>query len=430
MQYTNCSDRKIFALVDCNNFYVSCQRVFDPKLEGKPVIVLSNNDGCVVARSNEAKAAGVKMGVPLFQIADLVRRYNIITLSSNYALYGDMSGRVMAVLSEFSPHQEVYSIDECFLDFTGFTNSVEHGQRIRRTIKNWLGLPVCVGIGPSKTLAKLGNHIAKNQLHYDGVFDFATISEVETEALLNRISVVHIWGIGGKLAKKLNQIGIFSVSDLLRADPQQMQEHFSVVVKRTVLELRGLSCLNLEEVAPPRKQIVSSRSFGTYVHNVDQLQEAVSCFASRASQKLRNDGSLAAVVQVFILTNTFSSTPQYCPQGTVRLAPTDDTMAITKAAISILRQIFKPGFAYQKAGVVLMDLRPADCRQLQLFLSPERASKSQKLMQLLDAINAAMGRKTLYLASEGHDERWQMKREHISPSYTTSWEELTIALAK
>lgn len=431
IQFDTDSPRRAFALVDCNNFYVSCERVFDPKLEGKPVVVLSNNDGCVVARSNEAKALGVKMGIPLFKIRDLVRQYNIVTLSSNYALYGDMSHRSMNILARMSPHQEVYSIDECFLDFTGFKNSIKYGLHIRRALKQWLGLPVCVGIGPSKTLAKLGNHIAKKRVQYNGVFDFSAVSQEEIEGLLREISVAEIWGIGGKLADKLNQMGVYSVKDLSMADPERMRECFSIVVKRTVLELQGMSCLSLDEIASPRKQIVSSRSFGTYVYSLGQLEEAVSSYASRAAQKLRSDGSLVAVVQAFILTNTFSSTPQYCPLGTVRLpAATDDTMVITKAALSILRKIFKPGFAYIKAGVILLDLQPADCRQMQLFISPEQMLRSQKLMKVVDAINADMGRKTLHLASEGHDARWGMKMQHLTPPYTTSWRSLPIARAE
>ena len=422
---------KVFGLVDCNNFYVSCERLFKPSLEGKPVVVLSNNDGCIVARSNEAKDLGVRMGIPLFKIGDLVRRHKIVTLSSNYALYADLSERVMNVLSTMSPHQEVYSIDECFLDFSGFSDATNHGQDIREIIKQWLGLPVCVGIGPSKTLAKLSNFIAKKRQQYSGVFDIRTLSEQEQSALMQDILADEIWGIGRKLSEQLNNIGIRTVKDLRDADPEQMQERFSVVVKRTVLELRGMSCLSLEEITEPRKQIICSRSFGSYVHSVNDLEEAVASYASRAAEKLRRDGSHVAVVQVFIQTNTFSkSQPQYCRQGSYRLtSPTDDTIAITKAAMSVLHEIYKSGYAYQKAGVVLMDLAPAQSQQLQIFSPVEKISKSQRLMQVLDATNAAMGHKTLYLAAEGRNETWRIKSEHRTPAYTTCWDSLPIAKA-
>lgn len=420
-----------FALVDCNNFYVSCERVFAPKLERKPVVVLSNNDGCIVARSNEAKALGIKMGIPLFQVAALVRQHNVITLSSNYALYADMSQRVMNVLATKSPHQEIYSIDECFLDFSGFQDSIDHGQKIRLTIKQWLGIPVCVGIGPSKTLAKLCNFIAKTYPQFNGVCDFARLSLSEQESLLKEIPVKEVWGIGRMLSQKLNTMGILTVQDLRNADPTQMQKHFSVNVERIVHELRGLSCMSLDEIAPPRKQIISSRSFGKYVYELNQIEEAVTSYASRAAEKLRNDGSLVSVVHAFLRTNTFStSRSQYCPEGNVKLTiPTDDTISIVKAALSVVRQIFKPGYAYQKAGVVLTNLTPADSQQLQLFAPTGQKEKSKKLMDLLDATNAVMGQKTLYLASEGHDESWRMKTDHMTPAYTTSWDSLPIANA-
>ncbi len=425
------TNKQMFALVDCNNFYVSCERVFNPRLEGKPVVVLSNNDGCVVSRSNEAKALGVKMGIPLFKIADLVKIHKIHTLSSNYALYGDMSERVMNVLSQLSPHQEIYSIDECFIDFSGFSNSIKYGQHIRKRIKKWLGLPVCVGIAPSKTLAKLSNHIAKSVMQHQGVFDITKISEEEKDVLLKSIPVESVWGVGRKLSQKLNDIGIMKVSDLKNADPDRMQELFSVVLKRTVLELRGISCLDMDEVVAPRKQIVSSRSFGTKVTSLNELEEAITSYASRAAVKLRKDGSHAGVVQVYLRTSQYSnSDAQYSTQGTARLEqPTDDTMVIVKAALSVLRKLYKEDYSYQKAGITLMDLGPAQAQQLQLFSKPQNNEKSQKLMQLLDLTNATMGKKTLYLASEGHDEKWAMKAEHLSPSYTTNWDDIPVAKA-
>jgi DNA polymerase V len=417
--------------VDCNNFYVSCERLFNPALEGKPVVVLSSNDGCVVARSNEAKALGIKMAIPLFKVAHLVRQHKIITLSSNYALYGDLSDRVMNVLATMSTYQEVYSIDECFLDFSGYPDTIDRGQYIRQTIKQWLGLPVCVGIGASKTLAKLSNYIAKRRMEYQGVFDFAKLPAEDQTLIMHSIPVGEIWGIGRKMSERLNNMGIRTVKELRDSDPEHMQDLFGVVVKRTVLELRGTSCLSLDEVTQPRKQIVCSRSFGNHVKDIKVLEEAVASYASRAAEKLRRDGSLVCVVQVFVRTSNFSdSATQYSNQATFRLTnPTDDTITVTKTAISILHQIFKEGYAYQKAGVVLMDLIPADAQQLQLFTPTEKTEKSHKLMHVLDATNAIMGAKTLYLAAEGHEEGWRSKTEHMSPAYTTSWDCLPIAKA-
>ncbi|MBP7578476.1 MAG: Y-family DNA polymerase, partial [Candidatus Obscuribacter sp.] len=267
------SKDKLFALIDCNNFYVSCERIFNPSLEGKPVVVLSNNDGCVVSRSNEAKALGVKMGIPLFKIADLVKSQGVVTLSSNYALYGDISERIMSLLGKFSPHQEIYSIDECFLDFTGMPNPFELGCTIRQTIKKCIGVPVCVGIGPTKTLAKLGNFLAKQKGLADGVFNFDGLSAEDVDKLLARMAVEEVWGVGRKLTPRFDMLGIKTVKQLRDSDAELMQKQFSVVLKRTILELRGQSCLSLTEIAPSRKQIVSSRSFGTYVYKLQDLEQ-------------------------------------------------------------------------------------------------------------------------------------------------------------
>lgn len=420
-----------FALVDCNNFYVSCERVFNPKLQNKPVVVLSNNDGCVVSRSNEAKSIGVKMGVPFYQIADLVKQHKIVPLSSNYALYGDMSERVVSILSKFSPHQEIYSIDESFLDFSGVADSKELGKQIREAVRLCVGLPVCVGIGPSKTLAKLANQAAKLSPNSDGVFDFDLLSSEDLDRVLQKFPVGYVWGIGRKLTAKLLDVGITTALELKNSSPDEMQKRFSVIVKRTILELRGQSCLSLDDVAEPRQQIVCSRSFGRHIDHLNELEEAVASYASRAAEKLRSDGSLASVVQVFIRTNTHAKTqPQYSQSATVKLKDaSDDSLVITTAALSALRSIFRPNYGYQKAGVTLMDLSPADARQLQLFTATEKVSKSQKLMQLIDATNATMGRSALRLAVEGSKQDWKMKAEYKTPSYTTSWDELPVVKA-
>lgn len=422
---------RYFALVDCNNFYVSCERVFDPKLERKPVVVLSNNDGCVVSRSNEAKAVGVKMGVPFFKITDLVKYYKIIALSSNYPLYGNLSQRVMRLLSNMSSHQEIYSIDECFLDFSDVTNKTKQGLLIKQTIKQHLGLPVCIGIGPSKTLAKLSNFVAKKYEQTGGVFDLTELSQSRQDTLLQAIGIREIWGVGRNLTQRLNNMGIRTVKDLRDADQEEMKNRFNIVLQRIVLELRGIPCLSLEEVAPPKQQIVSSRSFGHHVYTLPELEKAIISYMNYAAEKLRKDNSQAQAVQVFIQTNRFATPEAYYEEhDTMRLPnPTDDSTILIKTALSILQRIFKSGPAYQRAGVVLMDLSQAQARQLPLFVEVEEISKSQQLMQVINSTNAAIGHKALYLAGHGRNERWKSKAEHRTPAYTTSWDELPIVRA-
>ncbi|MFO7541536.1 MAG: Y-family DNA polymerase [Thiobacillus sp.] len=417
-----------FALVDGNNFYVSCERVFNPGLEGRPVVVLSNNDGIVVARSPEVKALGVKMGAPWFQLHDLARKHHILAYSSNYTLYADMSNRMMRVLATYSPQQEIYSIDECFLGFDGFppADLAAIGQRIRAQVKQWVGIPVCVGIGATKTLAKLANHCAKKNLAgNDGVCDFGQINAAELDTLFARIEVGEVWGVGRRLTEKLAARGITTVRDLRDADAVTLGEAFSIVLQRTVMEMRGVSCLELEELAPAKKQIVSSRSFGAYVYTLPELEEAVSTFMARAAEKLRHQGSVAGAIQVFVRTNPFKpGQPQYQNGLTLPLtAPSGDTRTLTRAALRGLKQLFKPGYAYQKAGVTLMDLRAAGYHeQRQLFdtAPPDRPA----LMQVIDRANALWGRGTLRLASEGIAKPWHMRRERVSPAYTTRWEDL------
>lgn len=426
------ADQKLFALIDCNNFYVSCERLFNPKLEGKPVVVLSNNDGCVVSRSSEAKALGVKMGVPLYQINGLVKSAGIVTLSSNYALYGDLSNRIMSILSGFSPHQEIYSIDECFLDFTGIPDRLRLAREIKETIKQCAGVPVCVGIGPSKTLAKLANYTAKTVSDCGGVFDFSALTEDERDRIFSTLKAGEVWGIGRKLAQKFEQIGINTVLQLKDSSPELMRKQFSVVIERTVRELRGQSCLDMAEIASARKQIVSSRSFGKNVFELADLEQAVASYMAKAALKLRADRSLAGALEVYIRTNKFAEgSEQYSQTATVTLShPTDDTMVLMKAASNALRQIYRSGYAYQKAGVSLLDLSNADERQLSLFQTEAVNTRSEKLMKLMDATNSAMGRGTLYLAAEGQNHSWQIKCNFKSPEYTTSWKGLAVARAK
>lgn len=419
----------VFALVDCNNFYASCEKLFDPKLAGKPVVVLSNNDGCVVARSAEVKALGIPMGVPWFKIQKEARQYGIVAFSSNYALYADMSNRVVEVLGQFSPNLEVYSIDESFLDLSGFNRDlVEYGQTIRQRIQQWLGLAVCVGIAPSKTLAKLANHCAKKGLAgAAGVCDFTTMSDAALTQLFACIEADEVWGVGRKIGARLAELGITTVLQLREANSNLIRAKFSVVLERTVRELRGQSCLALEEVAPDKQQIMCSRSFGQYVYEHAELAEVVSSYVSRAAEKLRAQDSLAGALLVFIHTNPFNpKEPQYQRSMTIPLPEaTADTRILVSWALKVLRRIFRPGYAYQKAGVMLSDLRPQKMAQVSLFADPD-IERSHRLMATLDIINQRWGTGTLRSAAEGMEKPWQMKRQRLSPGYTTDWNGLPV----
>lgn len=420
----------VFALVDANNFYASCEKLFNPKLKDRPVVVLSNNDGCVVARSAEAKALGVAMGVPWFKIRAEARRHRIVAFSSNYALYADMSNRVVDILSSFSPNIEVYSIDESFLDLSGL-NQQEHAAycaEIRQRVADWLGLAVCVGIGSTKTLAKLANHCAKKALAgQEGVCDLNTLSSEALNQLLSRIEVGEVWGIGRKLAPRLNAMGIHTVRQLRDADAETLRVRFSVVLERTVRELRGISCLDMETVVPDRQQIMCSRSFGQLTRTRQELEEAVASYIGRAAEKLRKQESLAGAVQVFVRTNIFKpEAPQYQRSMTVPLPEaTADTRVLTIWALRILRRIYRPGYAYHKAGVMLLELIPAAHQQLSLLATDLVATnRNTRLMTTLDTINSRYGRGTLRLAAEGIAKPWQMRRERMSPRYTTAWEQI------
>ncbi len=418
--------KRAIALVDCNNFYVSCERIFNPRLAGKPVVVLSNNDGCAVARSNEVKALGVRMGTPWFQLKELARQHGIIAFSSNYALYADMSNRVMTILSMFSSHREVYSIDESFLDLTGFErrNLTDYSQHIRHTIRQWTGLPVCVGIGSTKTLAKLANHIAKKNASFDGVCNLNAMMEGKRDAWFSQIEVEQIWGIGPRMAPRLGELGIHSVLDLKRANPAIMRRQFSVTLEKTVHELNGQVCLELEEMATPRRQIQSSRSFGVTVSDLASLQQAVTRYMSRAAERLRHQDSCAGSVHVYIQTNPHGDSP-YSNSMTIPLSPpTDDTRRLVRMALWGLARIFKTGCRYQKAGVMLSELTPRQGMQADLFAAPDGDQKSARLMRVLDQINRDMGRETLRLAIEGVQQPWNMKQGNKSPGYTTNWREL------
>lgn len=420
----------MYALVDCNNFYVSCERLFRPDLKGRPVVVLSNNDGCAVSRSQEAKDLGVAMGQPWFQLQELAKRHGIVAFSSNYALYADLSERVMSVLRDMAPRIEVYSIDESFLDIAGITDREQLGRQIRERVVRWVGIPVCVGIGATKTRAKLANHIAKKNPELAGVFDLEALSIEEQLAWLARIGVGEVWGVGRKISRRLEALGVRSVADLLAANPETIRQQFSVTLARTVEELRGVSCLDMEEVSPPKKQIMVSRSFGRPVLTLDELQQPVVTHAARAGEKLREEGSVTQAVMVFARTDPFrDQLPQYSVSRLVPLVtPTQDSRLIIEAAVAGLRHLYQPGYYYKKAGVMLCDLSPAGVDQVDLFAQGDD-DRSSRLMATMDALNRRMGRGAVFFAGQGIQRRWIAQSKMQSGAYTTRWSQLQIANA-
>lgn len=421
---------RAIALIDCNNFYVSCERLFRPSLESKPVVVLSNNDGCVVSRSQEAKDLGLKMAVPWFQIKDLAKHHGIIALSSNYALYADISSRVMRLLSRSSPNQEIYSIDECFLDLTGMegiADLTEYAQTIRGTIKQCVGIPICIGIAPSKTLAKLANHVAKKQKQYHSVCDFNAMTSRVQDNLLAKIGVGEVWGVGRRSAERLQQMGIATVLELKFSPAKRVRAEFGVVMERIVAELNGEACIGLDEITPPRQQIICSRSFGVPVSSLADLEQAVIAYTTRAAEKLRAQHSVAGGIQVYIRTNPHKADSQYQPTILLPLIePTNDTRLLCRAALDGLRKIYRSGHAYQKAGVMLTEIIAATAKPRTLFDDVVAQHKSAVLMETLDRINRRMGSGTMQLLGEGVRKNWAMRRGNVSQCYTTEWDELAV----
>jgi DNA polymerase V len=423
----------IFALVDCNNFYASCERLFNPRLIGRPIIVLSNNDGCVIARSNEAKAAGIAMGQPFHECASLIRRHQIAVFSANFGLYGDLSHRVMQTLERFTPTVEVYSIDEAFLILPAQSGEdpVPLAHRIRQTIRRETGIPVSIGIGPTRVLAKLANKIAKRTPALDGVSDLTPLPH--RNDCLTRTAVEEIWGIGSHLTRRLAAIGIRTAADLRDADPARIQTVLTVQGTRIVHELRGRACIDLDDLSVPRKSLTCSRSFGRPVTGLDELREAVVAYVSRAAEKLRAQHSLAEVVQVYIRTNPFQpSAPQYGAAATLRLPePSDHTPTLAAVAGRAVATIYRPGYVYHKAAVLFFGLCPRDHRPRDLFASHSAADeiRQTRLMTALDSLNAAFGRHTVQLASAGLEQPWKMRQNHRSLSFTTRWTELPVVIA-
>lgn len=415
------------ALVDCNNFYASCERVFDPALAGRPLVVLSNNDGCVIARSNEAKALGIAMGEPWHLCKARIRSHGVIARSSNYALYGDMSARVMQVLGQFSPLLEVYSIDEAFVGLAGFESRLEgHAHDLRHRVRQWTGIPVSVGIGPTKTLAKVANRTAKASDYSHGL---CVLMDHETqERALGALALEEIWGIAKRTAEKLKALKIATPLALRAADPKAMRQVFGVTMERLVLELRGTPCHALELQAPQKQSICVSRSFGRPVTSREDLAEALSAYVERAAEKLRRSGLSAGYVSVFLQTNRFAlGEPQYNPTGGLTLpVATSDTASLLRASRGILRSLWKPGYRYKKAGVLLLHLAPHDQTQCALWGEPDDP-KRQALMQVVDALNRTHGRRAVQFASSGVRRGWQLRSAQRSPNYTTCWDELVEA---
>ncbi|MEO7538384.1 MAG: Y-family DNA polymerase [Pyrinomonadaceae bacterium] len=406
------------ALIDCNNFYVSCERLFQPSLNDRPVIVLSNNDGCVVSRSNEAKQMGIPMGVPLFQIKDEVARNNVEVYSSNYALYGDMSARVMDAISYFSNEVEFYSIDEAFatLEANRYSDSLlDNGIMIREAVKRWTGIPTSIGIGPTKTLAKIAARIAKKS--EDGVYDLMDVGL--RERVLAETDVIDIWGVNKAAAKKLNVLGVHTARELRDLDLRTARKSLTVVGSRLVEELRGNSSLPLEFVQPLKKSICCSRSFSAEVTSLGELTESVINHLSTAAEKLRRSRLVANALNLFIRTNQFKEQNFYSNSVTVKVGPTDSTRELIAHVLGLLRAVYRPGFGYRKSGVVLLDLQPAAGETRRLF-DDEAYVRDRQLMRTVDMLNAKHGRRTLHFGAPYAKQRnWHMNRNHLSPAFTT-----------
>lgn len=417
----------MYALVDVNAFYASCETVFRPDLRGKPVVVLSNNDGCVIARSAEAKALGINMAAPYFKLRALFEQHGVVCFSSNYELYADMSRRVMDTLEQLVPRVEIYSIDEAFCDLTGVRDgpSLEAlGREIRETIFRHVHLTVGVGIAPTKTLAKLANHAAKKwQRQTDGVVDLSNIER--QKKLMAIMPVSEVWGIGRRLTVKLEGMGINNVLKLANTDIRLIRKSFNVVLERTVRELRGEPCLEIEEFAPVRQDIISSRSFSERVSDYDSIHQAICLHASGAARRLRKEHQFCRRITAFIKTSPHASAPYYSNGATVSLlTPTQDTRDIIGAAVSALDKIWREGNRYMKAGVMLGDFHSKGVAQLNLFDERPPSRYSAELMNTIDAVNAKSGRETVFFAGQGIQRQWEMKREMLSPRYTTRFSDL------
>jgi DNA polymerase V len=413
------------ALIDCNSFYASCERIFNPKLLGKPIVVLSNNDGCIITRSAEAKALGIKMGEPYFKAKKIIEKNNVKVFSSNYSLYGDISQRVMEILLGFSPEVEIYSIDEAFLNFKGFKNHelLTYCKHIRQTIKQWVGIPVSIGVGSTKTLSKIANHLAKKEADYEGICILK--GDEKIEEALNRIEIGEVWGIGRRLSKFLRNYEVRTAKQFAFLDRRWIRKNMGIVGEKIQLELCGVSCLDLELLPSPKKSCCVSRSFSRPIEKIEELQESIANYGSRVAEKIREEGLIAQSMSIFVLTNHFNKKEkQYSSSIKLQLDyPTSDSKLIVKRAVEGIKRIYKEGYRYKKAGIILYELHSSSSvRGLLDYDKP----RTDSLMRSLDEINYRYGSATLRLAAEGIRRSWHMRREKVSPCYTTSFDQLMI----
>lgn len=418
-----------FALVDCNNFYASCERVFNPRLFGRPIVILSNNDGCVIARSEEAKQLGIPMGAPAHEHKATFEKNAVVVMSSNYALYGDMSARVMETLRQCVPAMEVYSIDEAFLALEDWQGA-EFARELRARVRQWTGIPVSIGIGPTKTLAKIANRLAKKTPELGGVLDLETVRDIDE--LLARVPCGDIWGIGKRLAVRLAAGGIRTACDLKHGEAAWVRKTLGVVGERILRELQGVSCLALEEVPAPKKGIASAKSFGRPVESLRELEEALATYTARAAEKLRSGRLLARQVHVFVATNPFSARqPQYSAGAqTALVRPSNHSPDLIAAALELLREIYRPGHQYKKTGIFVTELIAESDLQPDLFEAPaETVGRVRELDRIVDGLNRKLGRNAIRYGSMGVKSRWAMRQERRSQKFTTRWDELPVAKA-
>ena len=414
----------MFGLCDANNFYASCERVFNPSLIGRPVVVLSNNDGCVIARSNEAKELGIAMGAPYFQIKQLARRANVAVFSSNFVLYGDMSRRVMGLLKKFVPATEVYSIDEAFLDFSGIDNAKldELGHEIARTVKQYTGIPVSIGIAPTKTLAKIASKLCKQYPKLKGCCFMHRQQDIEK--VLRKFPIEDVWGVGRRYAKMLKANGVDTAWDFTQLTPEWVRKRMSVVGLRMWKELRGEACMGFEQAPADKKQIATTRTFAHDIDNFGELHQSVAQYVAACAEKLRKQNSVCGEIVVFILTNRHKDNiPQHYESHLLKLSvPTDSTLELTKYASGLLRQIYRKGYAYKRAGVILSDISSKTGTQHDMFDATDR-DKHDRLMKAVDGLNASYGKPKIVTAAEGF-ERFRMNRQHLSGKPTTDWSQI------
>ncbi|GIR04780.1 MAG: SOS mutagenesis and repair UmuC protein [Candidatus Pelagibacterales bacterium] len=416
---------KVFALIDCNAFYVSCERVFNPKLNNRPVVALSNNDGCIISRSKEAKALGIKMGVPLFKVKDIVEKEKVVVFSSNYTLYADMSRRVMNIISSSSPYTEIYSIDEAFVELSSLPIDYEsYAHQLRQTILQHTGIPVSIGIASTKTLAKVANHKAKKDDSLNGVCSLVNYNNIDQ--ILELTEVGDVWGVGRRLSKKLINHGIHNAKLLKNCSDSWIRKMMSVNGLKTITELRGISCIPLEEYSMTRKSCCTTRSFGKLLTNLEDIEQAVTTFARRAAERIRSESLAASCVSVFVRTNPFDKKSAYYSNGASRTLshPTHDSITIIETSLLLTKRIFKNNYQYKKAGVLLSGL--CDESEIQETLFEKNYNQNSDLMSAIDAINYRYGRDTLQMASECKVGNWKQKRENCTRNYTTQIDRLLL----